>query len=192
MLDEVFVVKNRSSVAAKGAAGRSSVWGGHGPVLSVRAAQVVRGGVGVRARRAGIPGSGGGGKAAAPPEAVRLASGVLVAAVRCGRLEVVDDELLGPGDGGLALMGCPGAAAAGRPSPAISIPSAMLRGTLGNQALLKRGTHCRRSATSRRQPSSFAVLRNWVFCTPALVSWPAEQAGAPAKWAAQGGGNVPP
>jgi hypothetical protein len=31
-------------------------------------------------------------------------------------------------------------------------------------------------AASRRQPSSFAVLRNRVFCTPALVSWQAEQA----------------
>ena len=31
-------------------------------------------------------------------------------------------------------------------------------------------------AASRRQPSSFAVLRNWVFCTPALVSWQAELA----------------
>ncbi len=31
-------------------------------------------------------------------------------------------------------------------------------------------------AASRRQPSFFAVLRNWVFRTPALVSWPSEQA----------------
>ncbi len=31
-------------------------------------------------------------------------------------------------------------------------------------------------AASRRQPSFFAVLRNWVFRTPALVSWPSKQA----------------